>query len=467
MAPGPSRLDPDADPWAGVPENHRSRHTRRRSAIGALFVAAVVISGAAWLTNSISLQQIAEEGAVGAHAGAARAAAIEARSNVVEAVSAAGPATSEELAELGAAVDSARAALSTLQIETSAMAPGLDADEVVLVAQADVLIAHLRAVLAALEQGSEDVPELMRRADRSFDVLVAGLALVADEALADVAMAADAAGQAEVASRVFVLIVVPLVLVALYRLAAGRAAKRRQLALALEHERGMVRAKDELIANISHELRTPLTGIVGFAQMAALDTELSAGELRKMAGMIATESEELARMVDDLITTARDREDALALAIEDVDPNQELAVVGVPVVIAGRDMAVDLHPGPLRADRLRLRQILRNLISNALKYGGPTVRLHGEAVDGRYLLSVIDDGRGIPAELETRLFTRFVHQGDTPLMTGSVGLGLSIAHRLAEIMGGTLTHRRIANETVFTLSLPLAESASVHTTEVA
>ncbi len=450
----------EADPWAPV-DPDPPRGGRRRSVVVALAIAAVVFGAAAWLTNSISLRGIAADGSIGAQANSARAAAIDARSRVAEAV-AVTRAVDMAPDDLEAAITAARVSLDSFDGAMLVLVDTLEEGAALHAARADELRRSLDDVLAALTEPDRmdaELGGLMLRADRSFDVLTAGLAFLGDEALEDVASAADAAGQAEVAGRVIVIVVIPLALAGIYRLVAARATRRHHLALALEHERNMVKAKDELIANISHELRTPLTGIVGFAQMAALDTELSAGELRTMAGMIATESEELARMVDDLITTARDKEDALALAIEDVDPNQELAVVGVPVVIAGRDMAVDLHPGPLRADRLRLRQILRNLISNALKYGGPSVRLHGEATDGRYELSVIDDGPGIPPELEDRLFTRFVHQGETPLMTGSVGLGLSIAHRLAEIMGGSLIHRRIGRETYFTLSLPLSERA--------
>ena len=74
----------------------------------------------------------------------------------------------------------------------------------------------------------------------------------------------------------------------------------------------------------------------------------------------------------------------------------------------------------------------------------------------RYQLSVIDDGDGVPEEIADRLFTRFVHRGDAPLTTGSVGLGLAIAHRLAGMMNGTVTYSRVNDMTHFTLTLPLA-----------
>ena len=211
-----------------------------------------------------------------------------------------------------------------------------------------------------------------------------------------------------------------------------------------------------LVANISHELRTPLTGILGFSQTAALDEGLGVDELRTMASVVAGEADELSRMVDDLITTARDKEDALALVIEPIDPNDELNAVLIPAMISGQSITARLSDRPLLADRLRLRQILRNLVSNALKYGGPTVSLIGEANGAVYDLSIIDDGDGVPDEIAGRLFTRFVHQGDSPLTIGSVGVGLAIAYRLAEMMGGTLAYSRADGRTRFTVSLPLA-----------
>ena len=107
-------------------------------------------------------------------------------------------------------------------------------------------------------------------------------------------------------------------------------------------------------------------------------------------------------------------------------------------------------------DRHHVSQLVRNLVSNATKHGGPTLAIEGRAGDGTYALRVMDDGDGVPEELAERLFSRFVHQGETPLTTGSVGLGLFIASMLAEAMGGELSYERLDGVSVFTLTLPLA-----------
>ncbi len=183
-----------------------------------------------------------------------------------------------------------------------------------------------------------------------------------------------------------------------------RAQRRRELRNALEHERALVLAKDELIANLSHELRTPLTGIVGFAHTAVLDTILDAAELREMSGIIASEANELSRMVDDLITAARDDQDSLCIRLETVDPNIELEAVLVAAKLADHKVRTDLEPAEVRADRLRLRQILRNLVSNAIKHGGPDVAVEGTLERDTYRLFVSDDGEGVPEHLADRLF---------------------------------------------------------------
>jgi signal transduction histidine kinase len=108
---------------------------------------------------------------------------------------------------------------------------------------------------------------------------------------------------------------------------------------------------------------------------------------------------------------------------------------------------------------MRLRQLLRNLLSNARKYGGPQVRIEGRIDRSTYVCSVIDNGPGIPDEIAPRLFERFIHQGHQTATKDSVGLGLSIVHALAQGMGGSISYERVLGESYFSLRLPLAREA--------
>ncbi len=92
-----------------------------------------------------------------------------------------------------------------------------------------------------------------------------------------------------------------------------------------------------------------------------------------------------------------------------------------------------------------------------MRHGGPTIRVRGREAGEDYLVQVIDDGDGVPEDLEPRLFERFIHRGDRPLVVGSVGLGLAITKVLAEGMGGTIDYQRHAGRTVFAVRLRPAE----------
>jgi signal transduction histidine kinase len=127
-----------------------------------------------------------------------------------------------------------------------------------------------------------------------------------------------------------------------------------------------------------------------------------------------------------------------------------------PVKLTGVTIPATVQPAIILADRFRLRQIVRNLVSNARRHGGPNATVTGRIDGSRYTIEVSDDGPGVPAELEERLFSRFIHEGTTPLTTGSVGLGLAIAHLLTTRTGGTIAYRREGATSVFAVTYPLA-----------
>ncbi len=108
------------------------------------------------------------------------------------------------------------------------------------------------------------------------------------------------------------------------------------------------------------------------------------------------------------------------------------------------------------ADPLRFRQIMRNLLTNAKRYGGEQVSIlqaHGPVTT---VLSVFDDGPGVPADEMEAIFEPYYRAGTSPGIQGSVGMGLSVARQLAELMDGTLTYHRVDDHSEFRLSLPSA-----------
>ena len=213
----------------------------------------------------------------------------------------------------------------------------------------------------------------------------------------------------------------------------------------------VVRAKDEFIANVSHELRTPLTAVIG------LTSELAAGESMgpemraEMLQLVADQASEMSNIVEDLLVAARAEVGTIPIQSQPVDLLAELrsTVEGLGVTVDVPNKA----PHGVLADPKRVRQILRNLLTNAQRYGGPRRRVIAGTLSDSVWLEVRDNGDGIPEEDVQRIFQPYMTTG----VAGSVGLGLAVARQLAELMGGTLDYQYSAGESVFRLTLPLAD----------
>lgn len=216
----------------------------------------------------------------------------------------------------------------------------------------------------------------------------------------------------------------------------------------------LIRAKDEFIASISHELRTPLTAVVG------LTSEMMAGGLEgsekdELIELVAGQATEMSHIIDDLLVAARTEMGTVAVAMGDIDLIEQLnAAVG--------SVGINLEATPDRLPRAigdgpRVRQILRNLLTNVERYGGAHRRVLGGIDRSRVWLEIRDDGEGVADEESEKIFEPYssAHSG----VASSVGLGLSVARQLAELMGGSLTYRRDGAESVFRLELGLAEES--------
>jgi signal transduction histidine kinase len=214
----------------------------------------------------------------------------------------------------------------------------------------------------------------------------------------------------------------------------------------------VVRAKDEFIANVSHELRTPLTAVIGLTSEMADHPDLGPDERAELLQLVAGQAFEMANIVDDLLVAARAEMGTVTVEIQEMDLLAELRAT-----IDGLGITVEVPASPTQrvmADPRRVRQILRNLLTNAQRYGGPRRRVITGSLLDRVWLEVRDNGTGIPGEEASSIFEPYV-TGNSGV-TGSVGLGLAVARQLAELMSGSLEYERSAGETVFRLLLPMA-----------
>ena len=240
----------------------------------------------------------------------------------------------------------------------------------------------------------------------------------------------------------------------LYRARAERAAVERAEAL-----READKLKDALLASLSHDLRTPLTTI------KALAHELTPlGDERTL--IIEEQADRLNRLVTDLLDVARLDGGALPL---DIQVNAADDLLGAVVQhVSGRPdrnrLKVSLDdPASLslgRFDFVHSLRILANLVDNALKYApvDTPVEVSGGLDNGDLVFRVADHGAGIPPSERDRMFTPFYRPVGRTADAGSAGLGLSIARRLAEAQGGTLTYsERNGGGALFELRLPAAE----------
>jgi signal transduction histidine kinase len=218
----------------------------------------------------------------------------------------------------------------------------------------------------------------------------------------------------------------------------------------------LVRSKDEFIASVSHELRTPLTVVVGLAnEMKEGFGQFTDDELSEFIGLVAGQGNEVANIVEDLLVIARADIDRITVLPEAVD-----LAAHVRAVFAGleqdEDLAVIGQAPPAWCDPGRLRQIVRNLLTNAVRYGGKRVRVELGVIGDQARVEVCDDGEGIDEQDHDRVFEAYHRAHDRRGQPASVGLGLTVSKRLAELMGGDLTYYRRDGWSVFALSLPVA-----------
>ena len=219
----------------------------------------------------------------------------------------------------------------------------------------------------------------------------------------------------------------------------------------------------ELVAGISHELRTPLTSIRGYTELLAMDDRLP-GSAQTGLEVIERNADQPLSLVDDLLNSHRDAADLhvvpadlVALpeqSAEAAQPHTERA--GITVKAWAPDTLV------VGCDPVRLRQVLDNLISHAIKYSPPnsTVFVLGTQSGDSAQVQVIDHGHGMSPEDVRRVFEKF-YRGATARMstTPGLGIGLALSKAIIEQHRGTLTcHSTLGEGTVFTLTLPMTSA---------
>ncbi|QDV05444.1 Sensor histidine kinase RcsC [Planctomycetes bacterium Poly30] len=254
-------------------------------------------------------------------------------------------------------------------------------------------------------------------------------------------------------------------------------ARQAELEAALDAARIAARQKDEFLAKVTHELRTPLNGSIGMMQLL-LDSSLTEGQ-RECASVALQSSTELLGLINMILDASAIRAGRVNLTTTEFDPWSVVHAVAKTLAVEARRKDLGLHieidprvPRGVTGDPDRVRQVLLNLVGNALKFtdkGGVRIRVRPRLHrDGRVetCFIVADSGCGMPEGAEQDLFDNFV-QGDNSMARrfGGSGLGLSISRGIVESMGGQISVRSregIGSAFRFRIPTPVTDPAHRH-----
>ncbi len=231
---------------------------------------------------------------------------------------------------------------------------------------------------------------------------------------------------------------------------------RRSVRMLEEKQRQLEEAnrqRDSFMATVSHEIRTPLTAVIGY--IAMLQGGIPEEDRDEMLATVAREAADVEHLLEDLLVAARVEAQSLQVASVPVNLAAQVAqVIEGLETSAVEGLAIETQPCGAIGDPARVRQIVRNLVTNAVRYGGPTVTIRTTALAGECHVLVVDNGDGIPSDEREKVFQPFEQSSTGRHVASSVGLGLPISRLLAEKMGGSLTYRYTDGHSIFDLSLP-------------
>lgn len=216
--------------------------------------------------------------------------------------------------------------------------------------------------------------------------------------------------------------------------------------LAIQENRSLVeRERRSLISSVSHEMKTPLTSMIGFLTVLSDDGEqLPPSDRQEMTDLVLDQAKGLGRMVSDIVMLSRDAPEHLSLEKREITGDELCEIVVASLGVSPSRIETEVEPGlVMELDPDRVGQVLVNLLTNAMRYGGERVMLVMRSdASGALHLEVHDNGAGVPAHYQDRIWRRFDRgENQTNAALSGTGLGLAIVGLIAKAHGGTAAYR--------------------------
>lgn len=229
-------------------------------------------------------------------------------------------------------------------------------------------------------------------------------------------------------------------------------------------------AKSEFLSSMSHELRTPLNSIIGFAQLSNLDHDLSDNHKEHLS-QISDAGQHLLNLINDILDLSRIETQGFSFSVENVslkDVTQDCLMLTEQIAKKNNiriydDISFRELP-EVRADKIRLKQVLMNLLSNAIKYNikGGQVSLNAQLETGHIKISITDTGPGIPSDQIPEMFEPFNRLGQEASTIEGTGIGLSITQMLIEMMEGEIgVDSTLGKGSTFWVTIPIVTDTSL------
>ncbi|MGH8871704.1 MAG: ATP-binding protein, partial [Acidimicrobiia bacterium] len=352
------------------------------------------------------------------------------------------------LANLRSSIEAARDRVATL----STIWPDAELERAV-----EVMATEARAVSDDVEAG--DIDHAVHIADGALAdayVEVLGRAVeIRDSRARSIGAVQEGLDTIATAARVVSGLLIPALSVFVFYRIMRRSQREALLEGELKREKELRRKKDEFIAAASHHINTPLAAVVGFAELLRDRTrDFSAGVRNEVTELLALQAQETSYVVDDLLAAARLDLGEMTLRHEDLDLREVLDEATAGWASEHRARLIISGKGVTTADRKWLGHALRNLLRNAVGFGGENISVRVAEAFNKVVVEVADDGPGIPPEESERIFELYYSYRQVEGLAPSLGLGLSVARKLALAMGGEIHYEHGEGENVFSLSLP-------------